>query len=41
MPRPKGSTGTPQLTFEERQRVRTLYFDAKMSRAKIIETTNC
>jgi transposase len=31
--------GTRQLTAEERQRIRTLYFDAHLSRAKINEVT--
>jgi len=35
MARPKGSTGTRQLTVEERQRVRTLYYDAKLPRIEI------
>jgi hypothetical protein len=39
MARPKGSTGTKQLTTEERQRVRTLYFDGYLSQALIKERT--
>ncbi|KAK4180177.1 hypothetical protein QBC36DRAFT_146589, partial [Triangularia setosa] len=39
MPRPVGSTGRRQLTVDERQRVRTLYFDGRLSQPKIQETT--
>ncbi len=39
MARPKGSAGTKQLTTEERQRVRTLYFDGQLSQALIKERT--
>ena len=39
MPRPQGSSGTCQLTVEQRQRIRTLSFDAKLSRSRIREIT--
>ncbi|KAK3935371.1 hypothetical protein QBC46DRAFT_271925, partial [Diplogelasinospora grovesii] len=39
MARPQGSSGTKQLTTEERQRVRTLYFDASKSQAEIYSIT--
>lgn len=39
MARPKGSTGRSQLTTEQRQRVRTLFFDARMSKTEIVRVT--
>ncbi|KAL1867162.1 hypothetical protein VTK73DRAFT_4295 [Phialemonium thermophilum] len=39
MPRPKGAGGTKQLTQEQRQRVRTLFFDAKLTKAHIQSIT--
>jgi len=39
MARPKGSTGTKQLSTEERQRIRTLYFDGYLSQSLIQERT--
>src|SRR6187399_2450666 len=39
MARPQGSSGTKQLTTEERQRVRVLYFDASKSQAEIHSIT--
>jgi hypothetical protein len=39
MPRPKGSTGTRHLTVDKRQRVRTLYFNAHMSKPEIKRRT--
>lgn len=39
MARPKGSSGTKQLTTAERQRIRTLYFDGNCSQAFIHERT--
>lgn len=39
MARPKGSSGTKQLTTEQRQRVRTLHFDAHLSQAQIYQIT--
>ncbi|KAH6856317.1 hypothetical protein B0I37DRAFT_73389 [Chaetomium sp. MPI-CAGE-AT-0009] len=39
MARPQGSSGTKQLTTEQRQRVRTLYFDATLSQADIHRIT--
>ncbi|KAK4033348.1 hypothetical protein C8A01DRAFT_19683, partial [Parachaetomium inaequale] len=39
MARPQGSSGTKQLTTEQRQRVRTLYFDAALSQADIHRIT--
>lgn len=38
MGRPKGK-GTKHLTVDERQRVRTLYYDAHLSPARIVEIT--
>lgn len=38
MGRPKGKT-TKHLTVEERQRIRTLYFDGCLSQARIVEVT--
>ncbi|KAK1762848.1 hypothetical protein QBC33DRAFT_551202 [Phialemonium atrogriseum] len=35
MGRPKGTSGTKQLTTEQRQRVRTLYYDAQFNPARI------
>lgn len=37
--RPRGSTGRKQLTTEQRQRIRTLYFDAHFSQARIASIT--
>lgn len=39
MARPRGSSGTKQLTTEQRQRVRVLYFDALKSQAEICRIT--
>ncbi|KAM7182735.1 hypothetical protein V8F33_014059, partial [Rhypophila sp. PSN 637] len=39
MARPKESSGTKQLTTEERHRVRVLYFDANKSKAEIHDIT--
>jgi hypothetical protein len=39
MGRPQGSSGTKQLTTDQRQRVRTLYFDAALSQANIQRIT--
>jgi len=39
MARPQGSTGRRQLTTAERQRIRTLYFDANFTKAKIASIT--
>ncbi|KAK4039017.1 hypothetical protein C8A01DRAFT_16953, partial [Parachaetomium inaequale] len=39
MARPKGSTGTKQLTTEQRQCVRTLHFDAHKSPAELCRIT--
>jgi hypothetical protein len=39
MPRPQGTSGTRQLTVEERQRIRTLSIDAKLTRSEIMEMT--
>ncbi|KAM7205713.1 hypothetical protein V8F33_001039, partial [Rhypophila sp. PSN 637] len=39
MARPQGSGGTKQLTTEERQRVRVLYFDANKSQSEIYSIT--
>ena len=40
MARPKGVTGRRQLTDEDRFRIRTLYFNSNITRAKITEITS-
>lgn len=39
MARPRGSTGRKQLTTEQRQRIRTLHFDARMTNGEIASIT--
>ena len=39
MARPRGSTGTKQLTVDQRIRVRTLFFDAHLTKTQIYATT--
>jgi hypothetical protein len=40
MARPKGTTGVKQLTVEDRQRVRTLYFDGQKLQSQIRQITS-
>jgi hypothetical protein len=39
MARPRGSTGTKQLSIEEQQHIRTLYYDAGMKLNAITRVT--
>ena len=39
MARPKGSSGTRQLTEKQRDRIRTLYYNGNHSRAEIKSIT--